>query len=130
MRPPSLPGRAPAPDQIVAAQKLHLRYAGTEASLVLGLDDVAPVRTAFTAAHRARFGFATPERPLVVEAVAVEATAAGDPVAETPIAARTSGSPEIIDTVAMWSGGAGARGPRCTTAPRCVAHVPHRRSPR
>ena len=32
----------------------------------------------FTAAHRARFGFATPERELVVEAVAVEAISPGE----------------------------------------------------
>jgi len=82
-----------AADTIVAARKLHLRYAGTEASLVLDLDAVEAVRAAFTAAHRARFGFATPERPLVVEAVAVEAIAAGEAIAETPIAARETGSP-------------------------------------
>jgi 5-oxoprolinase (ATP-hydrolysing) len=95
-----------APDTIVTARKLHLRYAGTEASLVLDLDAVPAVRAAFTAAHRARFGFATPERPLIVEAVAVEGIAAGEKIAESPIAARERGAPEVIATVAMWSGGA------------------------
>jgi 5-oxoprolinase (ATP-hydrolysing) len=42
----------------------------------------------------------------VVEAVAVEATAAGEPIAETPIAAREGKKPDAIDTVSMWSGGA------------------------
>ncbi|HEX3346469.1 MAG TPA: hydantoinase/oxoprolinase family protein, partial [Acetobacteraceae bacterium] len=88
-----------------AARRLHLRYAGTEASLIVDLADIAVVRAAFTDAHRARFGFATPERPVVVEAVAVEATAAGEPIVEARIAARTSGAPSPIDTVAMWSGG-------------------------
>ena len=37
------------------------------------------MRRIFTEAHRARFGFATPERALIVEAVAVEATAPATP---------------------------------------------------
>ena len=61
----------------------------------------------FTAAHRARFGFATPERPLVVEAVAVEATAAGEPVARRGVpASAPAARPIPIDRVAMWTGGA------------------------
>ncbi len=90
---------------IVVSKKLHLRYAGTEAALIVdlgGFDDVVAV---FTAAHRARFGFATPERPVVVEAVAVEATASGEAVTETGIAARSSGAAEPVDHVAMFSGG-------------------------
>ncbi len=59
----------------------------------------------FTAAHRARFGFATPERPLVVEAVAVEAIAPGDVVREATLAARTGGAPQTIDTIRMFTGG-------------------------
>ena len=45
-----------------------------------------PPIAAFTEAHRARFGFATPERPVVAELVAVEAVSPGEPVtrARTP----------------------------------------------
>jgi 5-oxoprolinase (ATP-hydrolysing) len=98
-------------ERIVAARKLHLRYTGTEASLVLDLGDVDSVRDAFTAAHRARFGFATPGRALIVEAVAVEATAAGDAIVEQEIGGRADGTPDIIDMVEMWSGGAEHRTP-------------------
>jgi 5-oxoprolinase (ATP-hydrolysing) len=91
---------------IAAARKLHLRYAGTEASLVLDLDAIDAVRAAFTARHRLRFGFATPERGIVVEAVAVEAVAAGEAIVEQAIAPRETGAPEAIDTVSIWSGGA------------------------
>jgi 5-oxoprolinase (ATP-hydrolysing) len=45
---------------------VHVRYAGTEAALIIDLTDHDGIRDAFTAAHRARFGFATPDRPLVV----------------------------------------------------------------
>jgi 5-oxoprolinase (ATP-hydrolysing) len=91
--------------RLAVARRLHVRYAGTEAALIVDLADAPEVEKEFTAAHRARFGFATPGRPLVVENVAVEATASGESIAETPIASRTEGKPEPIDTVAMWSGG-------------------------
>jgi 5-oxoprolinase (ATP-hydrolysing) len=116
-----LQGAAPA--AIVAARKLHLRYAGTEASLVLDLDEVAAVRAAFTAAHRARFGFATPERPLVAEAVAVEATAAGNAITETEIAARIGGAPDAIDRIGMWSGGADHETPVYDRASLCAGDI-------
>ena len=60
------------PARIFTARQLHLRYAGTEAALIIPLTEHAEIVDAFTAAHRTRFGFATPDRPLVVEAVAVE----------------------------------------------------------
>jgi 5-oxoprolinase (ATP-hydrolysing) len=82
---------------------LHLRYAGTEAALPVKLRDLASVTADFTAAHRARFGFATPERPLVAEQVSVEATARGDQVRETTLASRVSGAPEPIDYVSLYT---------------------------
>ena len=87
-------------------RRLHLRYAGTDSALPVDLAPVESATAAFTAAHRARFGFATPGRDIIVEAVAVEATAGGDPVEETPIPAREFGAPVPIDVVRMWSGGA------------------------
>jgi 5-oxoprolinase (ATP-hydrolysing) len=91
---------------IVTSRSLHLRYAGTEAALIVALRDHARVVEDFTAAHRARFGFATPERALVVEAVAVEAIAPGETVSETPVPTRGEGAPSPIDTVRMVCGDA------------------------
>jgi 5-oxoprolinase (ATP-hydrolysing) len=88
------------------ARRLHVRYAGTEAALTVDLAGLEAVTESFTAQHRARFGFATPGRKLVVEAVAVEATAAGETVSEASVAARVAGAPEAVDSVEMWSGGA------------------------
>ena len=94
------------PATISVRRQLHLRYAGTEASLIVPLQALATIVAEFTAAHRSRFGFATPDRTLVVEAVAVEATAPGETVTETTLLARAQGAPEAIDTVAMFTGGA------------------------
>ena len=93
------------PAQLRIRRMVHLRYAGTEAALPVALTDADGIADAFTAAHRARFGFATPERPLVAEAVAVEATAPGEAVQEPTLPARDGGESEPVDTVAIWSGG-------------------------
>ncbi|HXP03549.1 MAG TPA: hydantoinase B/oxoprolinase family protein [Stellaceae bacterium] len=85
---------------------LHLRYAGTDTALIVPYgapDQVVPL---FTEAHRARFGFATPERSVVVEALAVEATAAGEPVGETRVPRRAGGGPVAVDRIVMWTSGA------------------------
>jgi 5-oxoprolinase (ATP-hydrolysing) len=85
---------------------VHLRYAGTEAALVLPLQEHAATEAAFTEAHRARFGFATPGRGLVAEAAAVEAVQAGEAVTEAELPRREHGKPEPVDTVAIYTGGA------------------------
>ena len=93
------------PARIRIARRLYLRYSGTEAALPVPLGGADDVVAEFTAAHRARFGFATPERPLVVEAVAIEGTAAGDPVRETAVPPRADTPLTPIDRVAIWTGG-------------------------
>ena len=100
-----------APGSIEARRILHLRYAGTEASLPVPFAAADATVEAFTTAHRARFGFATPGRPLVAETVAVEAVAAGDAIHEPSLAARDGGSAEPVDTVTLWSGGQGHQAP-------------------
>ncbi|WP_236038589.1 hydantoinase B/oxoprolinase family protein [Belnapia arida] len=93
--------------RIAAARRLHLRYAGTDSFLPIpfGAHDV--VVAAFTAAHRARFGFATPERQVVVEACIAEVTAAGESVEEAKLPARTPGEAiPLLDTVPLFAAGA------------------------
>jgi 5-oxoprolinase (ATP-hydrolysing) len=102
----ALAGQGADADQISTARSLHLRYAGTEAALIVPLHDHARIVEDFTAAHRARFGFATPEREVVVEAVSVESIAPGEVVSETRLPMRTEGAPAPIDTVRMFTGDA------------------------
>jgi len=97
--------------RISVKRTVHLHYAGTEAALPVPLIDVPGTLAAFTAAHRARFGFATPDRPVVAETVAAEATAAGEAVEEPGLPAREGAGPDPVDHVRMWSGGAEHRTP-------------------
>ncbi|MGP3637368.1 hydantoinase B/oxoprolinase family protein [Streptomyces sp. 24-1644] len=67
------------PDRAVTTRaRVLLRYAGTDASLPVDLGTVPAMTGTFLAAHRARFGF-TMDKPLVVEAVSVEATGTAGP---------------------------------------------------
>ncbi len=99
------------PGRVSVKRAVHLRYAGTEAALPVPLGGVDETLAAFTAAHRARFGFATPDRPVIAETVAVEATAAGEAVHEPRLAAREGRGPEPVDHVQMWSSGGEHRTP-------------------
>ena len=91
------------------ARRAHLRYQGTQATLELPLH--SGLTDAFTEAHRSRFGFATPERPLVVEAVAVEVTAPGEPVDEAEHPNRTGSALQLVDQVAIWTDGSEHQAP-------------------
>jgi len=95
--------------RIQAARRLHLRYAGTDSFLPVPFGSHDAVVAAFTAAHRQRFGFATPERQLIVEACIAEVTASGEAVEEGALADRSDGAPDPIDQVQLWTDGA-ARG--------------------
>ena len=59
-------------------RRLHLRYQGTDTALVVPWGDLDAAQRAFEAAYRQRFAFLMPGRPLVIEAVSVEALGEGE----------------------------------------------------
>ena len=71
-----------AEDRIQVLRKAHIRYAGSDTSLVVDYDGIAGTKAAFEAAHRQRFGFVSPEKDLIVDAAAVEVVGAGEPIDE------------------------------------------------
>ena len=93
------------PGDVTTAKSLHLRYAGTEAALIVALGSLQQIQSDFTAAHRARFGFATPERAVMVETVAAEATLPGSVAEDATLPVRETGAPEAIDRVTIFTGG-------------------------
>jgi 5-oxoprolinase (ATP-hydrolysing) len=101
------------PSRLVARHRLHLRYAGTDSFLPLPFaEEEAALRAAFTDAHRQRFGFATPEREVVVEAALAEVTLPGEAVAETPLPPRPPGEPvPELDRVRVFMAGAFRQAP-------------------
>jgi 5-oxoprolinase (ATP-hydrolysing) len=67
-----------AAEDIVVLRRVHIRYDGTDTSLVVDAGECEAMREAFEQAHRQRFGFIARERRLMVEAVSIEAVGAGE----------------------------------------------------
>ncbi|MDE2613463.1 MAG: hydantoinase B/oxoprolinase family protein [Burkholderiales bacterium] len=67
-----------AREAVVLRPHIHLRYQGTDTALVLDFAERGVLRAAFDAAYRQRFAFLMPDRALVIEAVSIEAVAAGE----------------------------------------------------
>ncbi|GFG87545.1 hydantoinase B/oxoprolinase family protein [Mycolicibacter algericus] len=60
-------------DRIRVTRRVHLRYQGTDTAIPVELADIAQMTAAFEDIHRSMYSFLM-ERPLIAEAVAVEAT--------------------------------------------------------
>jgi 5-oxoprolinase (ATP-hydrolysing) len=94
-----------AAGEVQVHRRIHVRYQGTDSALVVPFGNAAQIQAAFEAAYRQRFAFLMSERALVVEAVSVEAIAAGDAPAETRHTNLATGKPAVAATVPMFSGG-------------------------
>ncbi|GAB4272915.1 MAG: hydantoinase B/oxoprolinase family protein [Deferrisomatales bacterium] len=91
---------------VVVRRRLHVRYQGTDTPLVVDAGSPSEVRGRFTAAHRGRFGFALEDRPLVVEAAAVEAVGGGQPLEEPEQAeAPAAHSPDPAERAPVYFAG-------------------------
>jgi 5-oxoprolinase (ATP-hydrolysing) len=107
---------------------MHVRYQGTDTALVVDFgDDLAAIQRDFEAGYRQRFAFLMPGRALVIEAVSVEAVAAGERHDERRLAAAnpcpTRPAPDA--RVRMHSGAVARRGLFVRESLRAGAH--HRR---
>jgi 5-oxoprolinase (ATP-hydrolysing) len=78
-------------------ETLHLRYQGTDTALVVPLSALEVARQAFETAYRQRFAFLMPDRPLVIEAVSVEALAPGEAPADDEVPAEAAAHEAVAD---------------------------------
>ncbi|MEG4012028.1 MULTISPECIES: hydantoinase B/oxoprolinase family protein [unclassified Microcoleus] len=59
--------------EVLVVSKLRLKYQGSDSVLAVNFaDNIEPMQSEFEAAHRQRYSFIMPEKPLIVEAVSVE----------------------------------------------------------
>jgi 5-oxoprolinase (ATP-hydrolysing) len=94
-----------APERIRVVERVHLRYDGTDSSLVVAFGTVANMVKEFEAAYRMRYSFLMSGRALIAEAVSVEAIGLSDAPTETAApAARPHGAPAAAETVSMHTG--------------------------
>ncbi|CAN7315190.1 hydantoinase B/oxoprolinase family protein [Pseudoduganella sp. LjRoot289] len=71
-----------AADRISLIRRVHLRYEGTDSALIVLFDTSGSMQAQFEAAYKKRFSFLMQHKPLIVEAVSVEAVGASDAPAE------------------------------------------------
>jgi 5-oxoprolinase (ATP-hydrolysing) len=92
------------PQRIKLLRRAHLKYEGTDTALAVPLGPRAGMAQQFEAAYRKQFSFLMPGKPLVVEAVSVEAIAAGEVIHEKKLSSGGMNA-KPAETVRMFSGG-------------------------
>jgi 5-oxoprolinase (ATP-hydrolysing) len=98
-------------DQGVAAEhiqilcKAHLRYEGTDSSLVVDFGDLEMLRSHFEQAHDQRYGFTMANKALIVEAVSIEAIGKTRALIEPEIAETRTVPLEPVTTVKVYTKG-------------------------
>ncbi len=87
-------------------RKVHLRYEGTDTSLLVDAGSDEDMKMAFEQAHRQQFGFIAEGRSLIIEAVSVEAVGVTEPLTDPAVETPEEVSvPVPLDTVRMYAGG-------------------------
>ncbi|MGY8904209.1 MAG: hydantoinase B/oxoprolinase family protein [Burkholderiales bacterium] len=92
-------------DGVSTQRRVHVRYDGSDAALVLPFGTLEAITAAFEAAYRQRFAFLMPGKALVVEAVSVEALLVGDAPLEVPRQARSGLPLQARETVRVYANG-------------------------
>jgi 5-oxoprolinase (ATP-hydrolysing) len=101
-----LASQGAADEAVAVSVTAELRLAGTDAPLPVALAPLAEMQADFGRQHQARFGFAAPDRPLILEAMSVEAVAAAALPEEPALPPRDAAMPlAAIDRVPVFTGG-------------------------
>jgi 5-oxoprolinase (ATP-hydrolysing) len=92
--------------RIRVVERVHLRYDGTDSSIVVNVDTLEGMIAQFESAYKKRYSFLMPDKDLVIEAISVEAIGMSDEdgnnVEELP---PRNGPLLAAETVQLFSGG-------------------------
>jgi 5-oxoprolinase (ATP-hydrolysing) len=99
-----LRGQGIATNAINTLTSCLLRYAGTDSSIAVQIDPLDTMRNAFEEIHQRQFGFTTPEKAILVEAVLVESAGGGSKFRE-PAAGKSKEKPRPIAKTRIFSSG-------------------------
>ncbi len=75
--------------RIGTLRKLQVKYEGSDVPLEVAAGTIAEISAAFAALHRQRYGFVSPDKALIVEAVLIEAIGTTETVDEPVVADRS-----------------------------------------
>jgi len=111
------------PAQIVIERRASIKYGGTDAPLEVAFGSVEELRADFEAAHRRRYGFIVPEKPMIVDAISAEAI--GRPPATPDEAAAACDRPAAAPCghTALWADGQWHHAPVFTRADLAVTQT-------
>ncbi|MBV9346513.1 MAG: hydantoinase B/oxoprolinase family protein, partial [Pseudolabrys sp.] len=98
-------GQGVAEKAITVYVRAHIRYAGTDTALVVPAGSLKEMRSAFEAAHKARFGFIDENKAIVVEAVSVEAVGGGATFRESEAKATKDALPDPASRTKFYAQG-------------------------
>ena len=90
---------------ITTHRRVHVRYEGSDAALIVPFTTLEQIELDFEAAYRLRFAFLMQGKGLVVEAVSVESVIAGDAPDEPRHALHEPREVPCRETVRMYSSG-------------------------
>jgi 5-oxoprolinase (ATP-hydrolysing) len=85
-------------------QRVHLRYAGSDAALLVSFGDLAELQARFESAYKQRYAFLMQGKALIAEAVSVEASLRGDSPEERSHSLHPARPTPVRETVRMYSG--------------------------
>jgi 5-oxoprolinase (ATP-hydrolysing) len=88
----------------------HLRYAGTDKPLIVPLAGARKMRRTFEKQHKKQFGFTTPDKDIIVEAISVESLGGASKASE-PSARRTSTNPKPMARTKIFAEGRWVKAP-------------------
>jgi len=100
-----------AAGEITLMPRAHIRYAGSDTALLVDAGGLEEIERRFTAAHEVQFGFAAPDRELILEALSVEAIGLAHKGEETKLPKRTSGMLEPCAIEKFYSEGTWTEAP-------------------
>ena len=106
------------PGAIQVTRRAHLRYDGTDTPLQVPYGPAAEMTAAFEQAYRTRFSFLMADKPVVVEAVSVEAVVTSSSAAASLRPAARAPSASARPSLHGPGASAGRRLRRCACSPR------------
>jgi 5-oxoprolinase (ATP-hydrolysing) len=90
---------------VTVHRRVHVRYEGSDAALVVPHGTLDAIQAGFEAAYRQRFAFLMQGKRLIVEAVSVEAVVPGVAPQEPRFDTHEAREVPRVETVRMYSGG-------------------------
>jgi 5-oxoprolinase (ATP-hydrolysing) len=91
-------------ERIRVVRSVQLRYDGTDTAVPVELAELEAMIAAFEAGHRATYSFLM-DRPLIAEAISVEATGLTEQPDLSHLGEQASDAADPIDTVRLYTGG-------------------------